>query len=186
MIKLKNIIETISDMEYLFESPMKGSPIDVDVLDDHSKNFAYVLAAKKHGKIIDKYKKYDIYQFTPKNKPEDIHDIFVYGDYASAYFNYSIHDGFIIEKKIWQGHLNMGLFREIMFGYYLNKFQGLISDVIHSPTGEKYWKKLIKQANTNGYRIYVLTGEGKKIPLKDISEIDDYFNSVSYRFVIEK
>ena len=186
MIKLKSIIETINEMDLLFEFPMRISDIDTDVFDDHDKNISYAMATKKHTNIIDKYKKYDIYQFTPKNAKYDIHDVFIFGPYVEAYFNYSINNGFFIEKKVWQGILHLGLCREIIFEYYLKKFNGIISDVLHSNKGEKYWKKLLIQAKSLGYKIYILKNEKERIPLDDLDNIDKFYNSISYRFVIEK
>lgn len=166
------------------EFPVRGGPIDTDVFDDHEKNFAYVLATKKHVKLIDKYKKYEVYQFVTTNN--NLHDVFIFGDFVSAYFNYSISDDFIVEKKIWQDNIQLGLFRDIMFNYYLTKYKGLISDVVHSLAGEKYWKKILKQAVGFNYKTYVLKNEKEKIPLLNLDDVDNYFNSVSYRFVIEK
>jgi len=192
MIKLKSILESINELNDLFESPMKGAPINTNVFDDHDKNLSYVLAAKKHAKLVDKYKDYDIYRFTPTNAKNDINDVFIYGDFVSAYFNYSIfNNNYILEKKIWQDHIQLGLFRDIIFNYYLNKYKGVISDVIHSPSGEKYWKKILKQAKDSGnYEIYVLRNEKDKIPLNDLNDVDKYFthapDGLKNRFVIEK
>jgi hypothetical protein len=103
-----------------------------------------------------------------------------------VYFNYEIDtDDFIREKKIWQNHLNLGLFREVMFGYYLKKHKGIISDIIHSPNGEKYWKKILKQSIDRGFKVYVLKKDKEKTPINDINDIDKYFTSVDFKFVIE-
>jgi hypothetical protein len=201
VIKLKSLINEIVDYEfekgmnktsleeiYCFtETPIRVGKINMDILDDTGKNYNYVLKVKQFGKLIGKYGKYEIYQFTPTNDKENLNDIFVDGDLAYAYFNYRLtKNGFIEEKRIWQDRLNFGLFREIMFNYYLNKFKGVISDTAHSPNGERYWKKILMKAKNEGFKVYVLKNDVEKIPLDDINLIDKYFTNSSYKFVIEK
>jgi hypothetical protein len=199
MIKLDNILGDIIGYEFdqyvngenslkeiycVLESPIRIGKINMDELDNTRKNYEYSLKAKQHGKLVDTYEGYEIYQFSPVNKPDDLYDVFMDNDLTYIYFNYIVDkNDFVWEKKIWQDHLNMGLFRTVMFNYYLKKFKGIVSDTILSPSGEKYWKKLLKQAKEIGYSVYVLKNEKDKIPLNDM---DKYLSSVSYRFVIEK
>jgi len=201
MINLSNILKETVGYEFdqfirgenlfeeiccVLESPARIGKINMDVLDDTSKNHEYSLKAKQHGKLVGKYNGYEIYQFTPLNTSGDLHDVFIHNDLTYIYFNYTTDKNLVWEKKIWQSHLNIGLFREIMFGYYLKKFKGVVSDTLHSPSGEKYWGKLLKQAKENGYKISVLEGETNKFPVEDPDDIGEYFTSKNYRFVIEQ
>ncbi len=201
MIKLTDIIHEIIDYEFcdyinsknssfeicnLLEFPVKVGTINMSIFDDIKLNYDYVLNVKKFGKLVDHYGKYQVYQFTPINDSSSFNDVFVYEDMAYAFFNYTLIEGFVQEKKIWQNRFNLGLFREIMFNYYLNKFNGVISDVAHSPKGENYWKRILTKAKNEGFDIYGLKNDVEKIPLNDINDIDKYFTSDKYKFVIEK
>ena len=185
MFKLRPIIEIIEETRSLFESPMRISKLDMDLLDDHHKNFAYTKISKEKTKKVDKYEKYDIYQFITRNT---IHDIFIYGDFTVAFFSYNVKDEHLVEEKVWQDHLHFGLCRDILFNYYLKKFNGIISDGLHTEFGERYWDKLLTQANKSGYETYVLKNEIDKIPL-DLDDIHKYFTDgtegLKYRFVIK-
>jgi hypothetical protein len=196
MIKLNNIIKEIIDYEFdlhlnneiynVLESPARIGKINMDILDNTNTNYEYSLKAKQYGKSVGSYKEYEIYQFFPVNKPDDLHDVFIHNDLTYVYFNYIVDsNSFILEKKIWQNHLSMGLFREIVFNYYLTKFKGVISDELHSPSGEKYWGKLLKKAKENGYGIYVLSNNTEKTQIENPDDISKYFTSTTYRFVIQ-
>ena len=200
MIKLSSMLKEIVNYEFdqyvngrnsleeiycVLESPLRIGKINMDVLDDTQKNYEYSLKAKQHGKSIGEYKEYKIYQFSPINNPGDLHDVFIHNDLTYIYFNYIIKNNFVWEKKIWQNHLNIGLFRNVMFDYYLKNFKGIISDTLLSLSGEKYWSKLLKQSVLNGFKIYVLKNEVEKTPIEDTENISQYFTSTNYRFVIE-
>jgi hypothetical protein len=201
MIKLTDILSEVIDYEFydyinsknslfevcnLLEFPVRVDTINMSIFDDIKSNHDYVLRVKKFGKLVGHYEKYDIYQFTPINDSSALNDVFVYKDMAYIFFNYELVNGFVQEKKIWQDRFSLGLFREIMFNYYLDKFKGIISDVAHSPRGEKYWKTILTKAKSEGFKVYVLKNDSEKIPLDDINHIDKYFTSAIYKFVIEK
>ena len=200
IIKLADILSELIDYEFcdyinsknslfevcnLLESPIRVGMINMSIFDDIKSNHDYVLRVKQFGKLVGHYEKYDIYQFTPANDTSSLNDVFVYNDAAYIFFNYELINGFVQEKKMWQDRFSLGLFREIMFNYYLDKFKGVISDVAHSPKGEKYWKTILTKAKTEGFKIYVLKNNTEKISLDDLNNIEKYFTSSIYKFVIE-
>ena len=198
MIKLKSLmglkgmtVDTMRNTLLLFESPVRlRRSLDMDVLDDHNKNFGYTQIVREKSKLVDKFDKYEIYRFNIGNITNDI---FVSGDFTVSYFNYTVKDKDFIENKVWQDHMNIGLSRKILFEYYLNHFNRIISDELHTKEGEVYWKKILTQAVQLGYKIYVLENNTEKISLNP-DETDKYFTDmktgdmrgVKYRFVIEK
>ncbi len=186
MIKLKSILSTIEEARKIFESPLRISSMDIEQLEQHDNNFAYTKIIKEKANPINKYDKYNIYQFVIQNQ---IFDVIIDKDFTVAYFNYIIKDNFMVERKVWQDPLHISLCRRMLFDYYLKKFDGLISDGTHSFLGERYWNKLLKQAMDSGYQTYVLKDETEKIPLNSLDDINKYFSAGSeglrYRFVIE-
>jgi hypothetical protein len=81
-----------------------------------------------------------------------------------------------------------GLCRNILFNYYLKKYNRIISDGSHNELGGKYWKKLFEEAKKMGYKTYILNIKDES--KFDSTEIDKYYGNTSkfldYRLVIEK
>ena len=182
-----NYYNNLSKREEIYcltESPAIVNKINMNIFDDNASNYDYTQKTKQYGQIVDVYKEYTIYRFTPTNDKNNINDVFVSNDLAYVYFNYTLKDGFIYEKKIWQDRYNFGLFRDIMFNYYLKKYKGIVSDSILSIKGENYWKKILKFAKTQGFKTYVLKNDTDIIPLNNLDDISMYKN-ISYKYVIE-
>ena len=69
------------------------------------------------------------------------------------------------------------LARTLIFDYYLKHFQFLQSDRSHSVQGEKYWKKIIKEASEKDYEVFVATDNEEDVPLGTPEEARNYWSS---------
>ncbi len=191
MIKLSEILSEIIDYEFevcnnnrsLNESPVRINSIPTELFDDNLSNYNYTKYIINNGKLVGDYDKYQVYQLINNN---EINDVFVYEEMSYIYFKYKLKNNIIEEILIWQNSFSLGLFREIMFNYYLDKFDGVISDVIHSIRGENYWKKILNKAKEFHFKIFVLKNNLIKIPISNTNQLDKYRHSTSYKFLIEK
>jgi hypothetical protein len=169
--------------ESLTESPVRVNSIPTELFDSNLSNYEYTKYIMENGKLVGNYKDYKIYQLVNNN---EIIDIFVYSGMSYIYFKYKLNNNIIQEITIWQNQFSLGLFREVMFNYYLDKFDGIISDDVHSIRGENYWKKILNKAKESGFKISVLKNNSVKIPIANINDLDKYRHSALYKFVIEK
>lgn len=178
--------EKEKEIELLFESPMKFSGFKFDV-NDSSYNYALCKKIKEKGTHIGKFKKYEIYEIETNG---EITDIFTGGDLIMVMFVFVIKNNIMFEKVVWQHITNFGACRDILFNYYLQLYNSVISDELHSSNGEKYWKKLLPQALKDGYNIYAInikTNESQPLKLDDIDKFYGYtIQSQDYRFLITK
>jgi len=198
MIKLKELVDNnvfsplcpTEEVGLIFESPVRIKSWVDNNLHSIGKNLAFTKIIKEKYKAVDTFDGYEIY----KNALGKVnYDYFIVGDYIKAMFVYAEHnDGKIfIEEKVWQDGLNIGLCRKIVFDYYLKKYDAIISDQSHSDLGESYWKHLVKDAKTKGYKTSVLnTKTNTKVEI-NVEDMDQYWSENEkthfiYRFVIEK
>ena len=199
MFKLKKLIEELrlsgtlksysqvrEEVIKIMESPMKIPKWVNNKMDEHGYNYATFEYIKKHGKYLGKYKNYEIYELEKDGK---LTDIFVGGDLIQVMFIFIVNNDVMMEKVVWQSILQPGECRDILFNYYLERYAGVISDEMHTPNGEKYWKKLLEQSIKRGYKIYsinVETNEGQSLKLDDIDKFYGYTTeSQDYRFLIK-
>lgn len=183
MIKLKSIIESFQEVDKLFESPIRIKSFNIGEFDNHHKNYEYVKNLRDKFSPVDKFGKYDVFQM---DMPNGYNDFFIYNDFIVAYFNYDVENNNFIEKKVWQDPIQLGLCRDILFNYYLKRYKRIISDGLHTEMGEKYWKKLLKQAIDSVFNVYILKNDRDKIKIQNIGDLNNFYKSVIYRFVIEK
>jgi hypothetical protein len=188
MIKLKSLIETYNNYLKLFESPVRIPPWNVSELDDRNSNFAYTKIVIEKGKKVGNFEnKYEIYEYSNGN---NIINIFVGGEFTHAFFKFSINNNMFNEKHVWQDSLSLGLCRKILFEYYLDKYQRIISDGLHTEFGERYWKKLLQQAISEKHKVYVLNSKNETIEIDNVESLDKFYGntmeSEKVRFVIEK
>ena len=189
MIKLVDLLESSHrDVVYLFEFPLKISPIDFDPnkLNAVGRNSTFTMAVKQSAKLIDKISEFDVYEYVIDGYTTNV---LIKDDNTHAFFMYRVNNNIAIEEKVWQDPICIGLCRQFIFDYILKKYDGLISDDAHTELGQKYWDKLLKQALSLGYKIYVMYKD-KKMPLSNDVDIDTYYSnsikSTEYRFLIEK
>lgn len=177
----------MAEYKKIVESPMKISKLNLPQLEDNANNYAFTNAIKiRIGNVpANKFESYDVYSYKVGNTN---YDLFVDGAYTVAFFSYSVQGPIMLEKQVWQDGLNLGLCRKIIFNYYLEKYDEIISDGQHTELGEKYWKKLLVEAGRLGFRVkLVVDGRHEAI---DFEKLDDYFsNSPKFsgiRFSIRK
>jgi hypothetical protein len=103
---------------------------------------------------------------------------------VNVFFSFKISDGGVIMTGVWNRINAKGSARELIFNYYLKKYQFVISDKLQSTQGENYWKKLMIKAITNGYKVTVMTDKDEH----DIDDVDKYWGNTAkffnYRFKI--
>lgn len=189
MIKLIDLLESSHrDVVYLFEFPLKMSVVDFDPnkLNAVGRNSTFTMAVKQSAKLIDTLGEFDIYEYFAGGYTINV---LVKNDNSYAFFMYDVKDNIVIEEKIWQDPICIGLCRKFIFDFILKKYDGLLSDDAHTELGQKYWDKLLKQALNYGYKVF-LVDKDKKIKLDNDIKIDYYYGnspkSTDYRFLIEK
>ena len=186
MTLFKSLLSTIAEYKVVVESPMKIGKMGMNQLEDNTENYAFTLQIKQKisDSQIDTLGAYKVYSYNVGNV---VYDLFIDGDYTIALFSYITEGNRMIERKVWQEGSQVGLCRKIIFDYYLKKFDEIISDGLHTEIGEKYWKKLVKDAVKNGYIVSLLIS-GQYQPI-DLNMVDSYFShsptSQNIRFSIK-
>jgi len=184
---IKSHIQIQEEIKNLMEMPIRIPKWENNKLESSDYNHGIVAYYKENGKLVDAFKNYDIYELIDSDK---INNIFVNGEIAWAYFKFKVDKNIMFEDTVWQDMKSGGLCREILFNYYLKRYNGIISDGKHSPYGEKYWKKLLQQAKDSGYKLFAVdigTWTPTSIGMDDIDKF--YSNTLAmedYRFMILK
>jgi len=177
-----------NEINYLFESPLRIGKWDIDNLSTNVNNLAFTRQVMDRCPNPSTYKNFDIYEYKVGNIN---YAIFVKNNFTQAFFSYHIDkDNNFVEEKVWQEFTSLGLCRDILLNYYLNKFDGIISDATHSELGEKYWKKIADESIKNGHRAYAMFDNQSPVELISSSDMDKYYGSGSValntRFLIKK
>ena len=87
---------------------------------------------------------------------------------------------------VWQNkHTGHGFVRRIVFDVFLRYFNTVLSDKIQTNEGKFYWQKLVKEALDNNYKVFVISSNLKK-PIERVEDMEQFYNSREFRFVIEK
>lgn len=80
----------------------------------------------------------------------------------------------IVTSQIWQDKNHKGLYRSLIFNYYLNNnYDYIQSDNKLTPMGFNTWKKMIQYALDNGHRVCVVTNEGE-FELKQSDDLNKF------------
>ena len=184
----KNIIS-------LFESPFKlNNPWNPEELAGIGENAEFTNQIKNNSlaKYIGDFEKYEIYQYQA-GKWTII--CLINGNYTNLFFQYVINNNNIIESKnIWTQTLSNGLARKFVMDYLLKHYNGILSDGAHTDLGQKYWDKLLHDAQSKGYKTYVQYDDDKgkltNIPLNNLADINKYYShgdeGFYYKFLILK
>lgn len=193
MIKLKDLIfselSPTNEVINLFESPVRIPQWVDGNLSNIGKNIAFTKKIRNDYKKTDNFKQFEIYK---NSLGKFNYDYFIDGEYVKAFFAYEEQNSgkSFIEEKVWQDGLNIGLCREVVFDYYLKKYDRIVSDMTHSDLVEKYWLRLVKESIAKGYKTFVLnTKTNEKIAI-GVDDMKQYWSeneeNFIYRFVIEK
>lgn len=187
MIKLKELLDINYPSVDLFSgSPVRVGKWDTNQLESLSGNYTFTVGVKEKAKSIGIFDKYEIYEYQTKDTTINC---FVNGDYTVCFFQYKIVDGYCDIKLLWQETTHIGLSRKIILEYYLKKYDGIITDNLHTEFGERCIKKLLEVALNLGYKIFVLKDGKEKIYVTDLSSLEQYYSSgtlgLKYQFGIE-
>lgn len=188
-MKLKTLLDIIweeknlrCDFERLLESPLKIKTWCDEKLDDNAQNFAFAHFVKNTANHLGVESGFDSYSY---QVGKQVYDVYVSpSNFVVCLFGYIVNGNTMYEKNVWQDPMNFGLCRKILFDKYLKKFDRIVSDGLHSELGGKYWEKLMEQAESSGYKVYVELN-GKSFGYKK-ENINDYYKSLNIKFVIEK
>lgn len=187
MIKLKELLDSPhKDVVSLFESPMQLPDAFVpDMLASFGKNISFTAVTKERAKNIGKFKTYDLYEYS---FAKSVINTLVSENVTIAFFQYQINNNIVEEDRIWQDSTHFGLCRDFMFDYYLKKYDGLLSDDMHTEAGQKYWDKMIKTALNMNYKVFVLSKE-EPVPITNLDDAKKYFlpsgKGLEFKFLIK-
>ena len=179
MIKLREIIESINEplrvaeIDILFESPMRIGLWDPEKLGNSVNNIAFTRRIIEQSPVPENYKDFLVYECKIKNS-----NLIIF-----------VKNNNFVEEKVWQDMLSLGVCRDILFNYFLSKFNGIISDSAHSQLGERYWIKLVDAAISKGYNVYVIFDDNKPtIKLNSSKDMAKFYGPISIhsRFLITK
>lgn len=91
--------------------------------------------------------------------------------FISCYFLFQKSGKGLQSLGVWNHKTFKGTAKKLIFSYYLQNFDFVISDNKHSDQGEVYWKKIVKFALANGNVVKVVTRDGTESELKDLDNL---------------
>lgn len=91
--------------------------------------------------------------------------------FISCYFLFKKTGKGLQSLGVWNHKTFKGTAKDLIFSYYLENFDFVISDNKHSDQGEAYWKNIVKIAETNGNAVRVVTRDGFESELKDLDNL---------------
>lgn len=91
--------------------------------------------------------------------------------FISCYFLFKKSGKGLQTLGVWNHKSFKGTAKDLIFSYYLQNFDFIISDNKHSDQGESYWKKIVKIAQNNGNVVKVVTRDGIESDLKDLDNL---------------
>ena len=179
MIKLQDLLNrecTEDRMTKLFESPMLMGDYNVQKLADTASNLLFTRnTIKKCPSPISAYKEFSVYS-CPMGT-EYTSDIFVVDELTKVTFVYYIKDNRFYEKQLYQDHLYKGAARDIVFNYYLTRYDSIVSDEVHTPLGKGCWDKMIRHALTDAhYAVFAVDQHGVKAQaITNMDQLNQYY-----------
>jgi len=188
VIKLRELLESsVKDVVSIFESPLRlNKPYNPNNLNSIGRNSIFTDIVIEKTKNVGNFKEYTIYEYVVGS---DIFNILELNGYTCGFFQYKINSDIAEEIGVWQSPTNIGLCRSFIFEFLLKKYDGFLSDDAHTELGQKYWDKLLKNAITLGYKVFVVEKD-KKTELNADTDIDGFYNNspkgLDYKFLIIK
>jgi hypothetical protein len=167
-------------LQHLSESPniVYYDPTD-DQLNDRGMNVE-IAQQVKQGAIVDDVSysnsKYKLYLF--ENRYYILNSA---SDYVLAMFSgIQSNKGFRF-TDVWQYRPHTGLAREIVFNFFLKKFEFVQSDWSHTKLGMKYWQKLLESALYTNHKCSVVFYNGHEEYFDNINVANTFWSQdVSY------
>jgi hypothetical protein len=190
MKKLKDILkylktedDVLLEIKQLFESPLRiRGWTDVN-LTDSFRNVKFTEKILDVAKKVTDYDDHEVYRYEVSRF---VCDCFIHEKYTFMFFMYKTDGKTMLMEKVWQYQTRFGFARNAIFDLYLKDYERIVSDGIHSKSGEKYWEKLIKEAESKGFGVFVYDFSKKLQSPYDPSKKEIYYSSPNYRLVIQK
>ena len=96
--------------------------------------------------------------------------------FLACYFLFQTEGEGLQSLGVWNHRKFKGTARDLLFSYYLEHFEFVVSDNQHTSQGESYWKKILDQAIQTGHKTSVVTRSGKEF---DVDDADAYWGNGS-------
>ena len=165
------------------ESPMKRDEYEVNFLDIENVNHVKSLIQTNTPiKINIPNIPYTILNINEVNSSM-IREWFINENYliVSLICYKKIGNGIEINSS-WQWKESKGFAFNLIFNYFLKKYDFVISGGLHSKLGENFWKKIIKYSEDNGYVVTILY-KGNEIKSHDNKNpnINIFWDNIKYQ-----
>lgn len=156
----------------LKESPMRLGMTSEDILDNDALNQQ---EAKEliddndpiESVLIGNTVNLDVY----RTKFESTIDYFVNKTpLITCYFMYKTIDEDMQITGVWNRKMSKGTAFHLFFDYYLPKFKSITSDNKHTLQGENFWKRLIKQAESQNKIVKAVISNNKEVDIDDVDQ----------------
>jgi len=97
-------------------------------------------------------------------------------DYVLSMFSgIQLNKGFRF-TDVWQYRPHTGLAREVVFNFFLKRFEFVQSDWSHTKLGMKYWQKLLESALSTNHKCSVVFYNGSEEYFTDIGVVNNYWS----------
>ena len=97
-----------------------------------------------------------------------------------AYFMYKITDGHMQMTGVWNRKQSKGMAFNLFFEYYLPKVKSITSDNKQTTQGERFWKRIIDEAEKRNKQIKAVINDREEIDLDDVNKfwgkLNDFYN----------
>ena len=189
----KTYVKSAYDLD---ESPSRYRDLDIEE-DDAILNSKSAVEVEKKDKFIENYK-WESFTFRLfKIKQDDITFInlldmkfpFIYMRHSFREIKINKLNG-IENSNIWSWRTMRGLARHWIFDKILKDYDFVLSDKVHTPKGEIFWKKLIGNAIDKRLKCNVFNPQTNKVEfdVNSEKELEKYYgvDKAGYRFIIFK
>ena len=97
------------------------------------------------------------------------------GNTIQCNFDYKLNDQNMEIIFVWNNRItSQGLARFLIKNYYLKEYKSIMSDSVHTPTGQNFWMQIIHEfKNTN--KIVIINNDFSE-ELIDINNLDQYWD----------
>ena len=185
MLEHYNLTESparIRDVEYTRNNALLNSASAVQVIEQST-----LMGDYQYGSFT-----FDIYKL---EEGDDIFYNLLEKKHPFIYLNHDIEKtelnvmNGVISRDVWNWKSTPGLARLWMFDYILPKHDFIMSDIVHTSKGERFWNSLLKEALSKNLMCGVINMKFKKIiPIDDVDNFEQWYdeNKKDYQVIIFK